>query len=430
MVGEMAAVCFDAISLGNSEDCRGHSLGSGAPMVEKSPGGPPSGARTIHPRQHAPGGRILEHRMRHPLPKRLFLQLLSGIKEGFLELVCPEETYSFGSPASDMRAMLVVHNERFYRRALFGGDIGMGEAFMDGDWSSPDLVAVVRLAVRNLDQVESSNKLFSALSSIADSVRHRLRGNTVPGSRRNISYHYDLGNDFYRLFLDPTMAYSCAFFRTPDDSLEHAQLNKYECICRKLDLKAPDHLLEIGTGWGGFAAFAASKYGCRITTTTISRQQHDYANELFAGLGSAGERITLLLEDYRNLRGRFDKIVSIEMFEAVGLLYYDTYVGACDRLLKSDGSMVLQTITINEQKFPVYRKRCDWIQKYIFPGSELASVAEIFRSSSTTVVDRRWVVAIRAYGSDSSWRGIDVVFATRTNAAGAQCRATRAIAMR
>ena len=216
----------------------------------------------------------------------------------------------------------------------------MGEAFMDGDWSSPDLVAVVRLAVRNLDQVESGNKLFSALSSIADSVRHRLRGNTMSGSRRNISYHYDLGNDFYRLFLDPTMAYSCACYQTPEDSLEQAQLNKYESICRKLDLRAADHLLEIGTGWGGFAAYAARKYGCRITTTTISRQQHDYAKELFAGMGAPGDRITLLLEDYRNLQGQFDKIVSIEMFEAVGLRYYDTYFGACDRLLKADGSMV------------------------------------------------------------------------------------------
>jgi cyclopropane-fatty-acyl-phospholipid synthase len=318
--------------------------------------------------------------MKHPLPKRLFLQLLGGLKEGFLELVCPEETYCFGSANAEMRAMLVVHNERFYRRALFGGDIGMGEAFMDGDWSSPDLVALVRLAVRNLDQVESGNRLFSAMSSMADSVRHRLRGNTMSGSRRNISYHYDLGNDFYRLFLDPTMAYSCACYRTPGDSLEQAQLNKYESICNKLDLRASDHLLEIGTGWGGFAAYAARKYGCRITTTTISRRQHDYAKELFAGMGVPGDRITLLLEDYRNLRGQFDKIVSIEMFEAVGLRFYDSYFGTCDRLLKSDGSMVLQTITINEQKFPVYRKRCDWIQKYIFPGSELASVAEILRS--------------------------------------------------
>ena len=318
--------------------------------------------------------------MNHTLSKRLFLKLLSGLNEGFLELVCPEETYSFGSPHTELRAMIVVHDEGFYRRALFGGDVGMGEAFMDGDWSSPDLVSLVRLAVRNLDAVENGSKLFSAISSIADTVRHRLRGNTLSGSQRNISYHYDLGNDFYRLFLDSTMAYSCAYFQSIDESLEQAQLNKYESICRKLDLKAADHLLEIGTGWGGFASYAVQKYGCRITTTTISRRQHDYAKEVFTSIDPSGDRINLLFEDYRNLHGQFDKIVSIEMFEAVGLRFYDTYFGACNRLLKPDGIMVLQTITINDQKFPVYRKRCDWIQKYIFPGSELASVAEILRS--------------------------------------------------
>ena len=318
--------------------------------------------------------------MNHTLPKRLFLQLLGSLNQGFLELVCPEDTYTFGSPESDLRAMLVVNHERFFRRALFGGDIGMGEAFMDGDWSSPDLVAVIRLAVRNLGAMENSNKLFSALSSLADTVSHRLRGNTLAGSRRNISYHYDLGNDFYRLFLDATMAYSCAYFQTLNNSLEQAQLNKFERICRKLDLKATDHLLEIGTGWGGFSAYAAKNYGCRITTTTISSQQHNYAKQLFAGMGEAGDRITLLLEDYRNLRGQFDKIVSIEMFEAVGLHFYDNYFGACDRLLKPEGMMVMQAITMNEQKFPVYRKRCDWIQKYIFPGSELASIAEVGKS--------------------------------------------------
>ena len=318
--------------------------------------------------------------MNHTLPKRLFLQLLGSLNQGFLELVCPEDTYTFGSPESDLRAMLVVNHERFFRRALFGGDIGMGEAFMDGDWSSPDLVAVIRLAVRNLGAMENSNKLFSALSSLADTVSHRLRGNTLAGSRRNISYHYDLGNDFYRMFLDATMAYSCAYFQTLNNSLEQAQLNKLERICRKLDLKATDHLLEIGTGWGGFSAYAAKNYGCRITTTTISSQQHNYAKQLFAGMGEAGDRITLLLEDYRNLRGQFDKIVSIEMFEAVGLHFYDNYFGACDRLLKPEGMMVMQAITMNEQKFPVYRKRCDWIQKYIFPGSELASIAEVGKS--------------------------------------------------
>jgi cyclopropane-fatty-acyl-phospholipid synthase len=228
--------------------------------------------------------------------------------------------------------------------------------------------------------MENGNQLFSILSSVRDAIRHRLRGNSPSGSFRNIRHHYDLGNDFYRLFLDPTMAYSCAYYQTPEDSLEQAQLRKYERICLKLQLRPSDHLLEIGTGWGGFAVYAAKNYGCRMTTTTISREQYEYARESFRDLGPAGDRITLLLEDYRNLRGQFDKLVSIEMFEAVGLQYYDSYFSACDRLLKPDGIMFLQTITMNEQNFPVYRKRCDWIQKYIFPGAELASLAEVLGS--------------------------------------------------
>jgi cyclopropane-fatty-acyl-phospholipid synthase len=318
--------------------------------------------------------------MTHTLAKRLFFHVLSQLGEGQLEIGCPEDTCVFGSPETDLRAMVVVHNQRFFRRALFGGDMGMGEAFMQGDWSSPDLVAVVRLAVRNLDRIEKGNRLLSTLSSIADAMRHRLRGNSVSGSRRNISYHYDLGNDFYRLFLDPAMAYSCAYYQTPDDSLEQAQQLKFERICRKLQLRPSDHLLEIGTGWGGFAAYAAKNCGCQVTTTTISRKQYEYAQSLFQQPGEAGDRITLLLEDYRNLRGQFDKLVSIEMFEAVGLKYYDAYFTACDRLLKPEGIMFLQSITMNEQKFPVYRKRSDWIKKYIFPGAELASLAEVLSS--------------------------------------------------
>src|SRR5271165_625836 len=318
--------------------------------------------------------------MNHSLAKRLFFHVLNGLSEGRLEIVCPEDTHVFGAPEADLRAMVLVHNERFFLRALFGGDMGIGEAFMQGDWSSPNLVAVVRLAVRNLDRIEKGNKVLSTLSSISDAVRHRLRENSVSGSRRNISCHYDLGNDFYRLFLDPTMAYSCAYYQTPDDSLEQAQLRKFERICRKLQLSPSDHLLEIGTGWGGFAAYAAKNFGCRVTTTTISRQQYEYAQCLFKHAGEAGDRITLLLEDYRNLRGQFDKLVSIEMFEAVGLKYYDAYFTTCDRLLKPEGTLFLQTITMNQQKFPVYRKRSDWIKKYIFPGAELASLAEVLSS--------------------------------------------------
>lgn len=314
------------------------------------------------------------------LPKKLFLQLLGGLQDSRLELVCPDDTYTFGPAGATLRATAVIHDERFFKRALFDGDTGMGESFMDGDWSSPDLVALVQVAVRNLQLIGSGKSKFAAVSTFLDKLKHSLRENSVNGSRKNIRQHYDLGNDFYKLFLDPTMAYSCAYYRTPEDSLEDAQLQKYDRICGKLRLSAADHLLEIGTGWGGFALFAAQEYGCRVTTTTISKRQFEYARALFQESGEPGERITLLLEDYRNLRGQFDKLVSIEMFEAVGLKYYDTFFSACDRLLKPSGQMFLQAITMQEQNFAGYRRRSDWIQKYIFPGAELASVAEILKS--------------------------------------------------
>ena len=310
------------------------------------------------------------------LARRLFLKGLESFSGGGLEIVCSGETWEFGERTAALQATVAIHNERFFQRAVFGGDVGLGESWMDGDWSSPNLVAVVQLAVRNLAPLENKNRLLNALSRTFDAVRHKLRENSISGSRRNISAHYDLSNDFFRLFLDPTMMYSCAYYQTAHDSLETAQLQKLDRICRKLRLSPADHLLEIGTGWGGFAEHARRHYGCRITTTTISRAQHAFAEQRFAG----DPQIELLLEDYRNLRGKFDKIVSIEMFEAVGLKYYDQFFGACDRLLKPGGSMCMQTITMNERTFPVYRRRADWIQKYIFPGSELASVTEILRS--------------------------------------------------
>jgi cyclopropane-fatty-acyl-phospholipid synthase len=317
------------------------------------------------------------------LAKKIFLKTLAGLRVGYLEIVCPEGTYSFGQLQHPLHAVVAVNNERFFLRALLAGDVGIGEAYMDGDWSTPDLVAVVRLAVRNLDQLDGSNRFYTAFRRIADVLEHRRHRNTQTGSRRNIAYHYDLGNDFYRLFLDRSLAYSCAYYGSAEDTLEQAQISKFDRICRKLQLGSQDHVLEIGTGWGGFAAYAAETYGCRVTTTTISRQQHAYARELFS-TSSAGDRIELLFEDYRNLSGQYDKIVSIEMFEAVGYDHYDDYFGACDRLLKPDGSMLLQTITIQEAKFEQYRKQSDWIKKYIFPGAELASVVAIQQSLART----------------------------------------------
>ncbi len=322
------------------------------------------------------------------IAKKIFLKSLAGLRVGSLEVVGPEDTYTFGlSSASREKdaphAVIAVHDERFFLRAVSAGDVGIGEAYMDGDWSTPDLIAVVRLAVKNLEQLDGNNRLLTSFRRLADFIEHRRRPNTQTGSRRNIAYHYDLGNDFYRLFLDRSMAYSCAYYEQIEDTLEQAQIRKFDRICRKLQLRSQDHVLEIGTGWGGFATYAAETYGCRVTTTTISRQQHDFAREVFSQ-SRAGERIQLLFEDYRNLRGQFDKIVSIEMFEAVGYEHYDDYFGACDRLLTSDGSMLLQTITIQEKKFRQYRKQSDWIKKHIFPGAELASVIEIQRSLART----------------------------------------------
>jgi len=313
------------------------------------------------------------------LARKMFLKTLEGLQEGSLELVCPDATYTFSQQHEPGGAVIAVHNERFFTRAVLAGDVGIGESYMDGDWSTPDLVAVVRLGVRNLNRLESGHRFLSAFRRMADWLQHRSNGNSEEGSKRNIAYHYDLGNDFYRLFLDRTLAYSSAYYERESDSLERAQTRKYEHICNKLRLGPNDHLLEIGTGWGGFAAFAAEHFGCRITTTTISRRQHDHARELFDSL-PCRDRITLLFEDYRNLRGQFDKIVSIEMFEAVGHEHYDKYFGACDRLLRSDGSMLLQTITIQEAQFAQYLRQSDWIRKYIFPGAELASVIEIGKS--------------------------------------------------
>lgn len=304
--------------------------------------------------------------------ENLFIRSLRTLRTGCLELVTPDGTYQFGDPGSTVRATIAIHHRRFYHRALAGDDIALGESFMDGDWSSPDLPAVVRFALRN--SIEPPNRLAAGLAGAADLLRHKMRHNSIVGSRRNIQAHYDLSNDFFRLFLDRSMMYSCAFYEDPQDSLETAQFNKLDRICTKLNLGPQDHVLEIGTGWGGFAEHAVRHYGCRVSSTTISEQQFAFATSRLQG------KATILKEDYRKLTGQYDKIVSIEMFEAVGFEYYDTFFATCDRLLKPGGSMLIQTITMNERNFPKYRRRTDWIQKYIFPGAELASVIGILQS--------------------------------------------------
>jgi cyclopropane-fatty-acyl-phospholipid synthase len=275
-----------------------------------------------------------------------------------------------------------VVDERFFERVLTGGEIGIGESYMDGEWRSPDLVALVQLMLANREVIGALPSMLQWPSRVVNAVAHRLRDNTRHGSRRNIHQHYDLGNDFFRLFLDHRLMYSCALFESPGDTLEQAQERKLHAICRQLDLTPYDHVLEIGTGWSGFAMFAHEHNGCRVTTTTISREQFAYTRQQLADAGIDGHAIDLRLEDYRDLRGRFDKIVSIEMFEAVGLEHYDEFFAACERMLLPHGAMLLQTITVDDWRFDEYRRTPSWIAKYIFPGSELAAVSRILESTA------------------------------------------------
>lgn len=256
------------------------------------------------------------------------------------------------------------------------GNLGAAEAYLGGWWSCDDLVGLFRLLSRNADVLRGLDgplaRGFRGLRAWA----HRARRNTVRGSRRNIAAHYDLGEDFYGLFLDDTLTYSAGMFAHPNAPLEEASRRKYERICRKLALKPGDHVLEIGSGWGGFALHAARHHGCRVTATTISRRQFEFAQERVRQAGLEG-RVTLLLEDYRNLTGVYDHVVSIEMIEAVGAEYLDRYFEQCCRLLRDGGLMLLQAITIPDHRFDSYRRSVDFIQNYVFPGGCLSSISAI-----------------------------------------------------
>ncbi|BDU77553.1 SAM-dependent methyltransferase [Mesoterricola sediminis] len=305
------------------------------------------------------------------------LRALERMREGCLEMALPEGTRVFGDPGAGLRARVDVHDLRTFEAALLRGEVGLGEAYVEGWWSSPDPVAAVRVALRNMALLDGG--ALSAAGRAAARLRHLARANTRAGARRNIAAHYDLGNPFYRLWLDASLAYSSAFFPSETATLEEAQEAKYRMICGKLDLGPEDRLVEIGTGWGGFALHAARAHGCRITTTTISREQFDLATERVREAGLQ-DRIQVVMEDYRDLRGAFTKAVSIEMFEAVGLANYDAYFGAVDRLLEPGGRFLMQTITMEERHFEAYRRGVDFIQQHVFPGSQLASLLEVHRS--------------------------------------------------
>ena len=310
--------------------------------------------------------------------KRAVLAILERLELGHLVLEDGDNTYTFGQSLSETpyHAHITVHDSHAYKDVFSSTSIGAAEAYMKGYWSTPDLTAVIRLMCANLNVINESDSNGSIWMRLATKLFHAFNANTKNGSRKNISAHYDLGNDFFELFLDPTMMYSAAIYPTPESTLFEASVYKLDRICQKLELSPDDHLLEIGTGWGGMAIHAAQHYGCHVTTTTISQEQYDYAKARVLELGLQ-DKITLLLEDYRDLKGQYDKLVSIEMIEAVGHEFYDSYFTQCSQLLKPDGLMVIQAITIADQRYDYARKSVDFIQRYIFPGGCLPSNAVI-----------------------------------------------------
>jgi cyclopropane-fatty-acyl-phospholipid synthase len=314
------------------------------------------------------------------LARRLVLRLLARIGGGELELVEDGVSLRFGEivPERPLRVVVQVRSPRFYRQ-LLRGSIGLCESYMDGLWECDDLVALTRVAALNVGALDRLRRVLSPALIPVQRWARWLARNTPGRSRKRIAAHYDLGNELFALFLDRTMMYSCAVFERPSDTLEQASLAKLELVCAKLELRPEDHLLEIGTGWGGLAVYAAQRYGCRVTTTTISLEQHAYACERVREAGLE-DRVTVLLQDYRELSGRYDKLVSIEMIEAVGWQYFPTFFRRCSELLADDGAMLLQAITIDDRAYQVEKAGRSFINTYIFPGGCLPSMEIISRS--------------------------------------------------
>ena len=311
------------------------------------------------------------------IARRTVHAMLGKLSVGCLVIEEKGQVTHFGNRTDErVRAVIHVNRPEAWLTVLRDGSTGAGEAFMLGYWDSPDLLEVVRLFVLNMAALDAMGRKQPLWRKAAGKLFHAFKPNSRDGSRRNIAAHYDLSNDFFALFLDDTMAYSSGIFRAGEDSLQAASLNKFDHICRRLQLSPEDHLLEIGTGWGGLAIHAARHYGCRVTTTTISHAQYLYATEWVKREGLQ-DRITLLEKDYRELRGTFDKLVSVEMIEAVGAAYYNVYFRTCNRLLKDDGLMLIQAITISDQRFAQSVRNIDFIKRYIFPGGQLPSNAVI-----------------------------------------------------
>ena len=315
------------------------------------------------------------------LARSAVLTQLRNLRQGRLRLICKGRQWLFGDAGSALHAEVEIFDEAAWSMVAANGSIGAGEAYIHGYWRSPDLAAVTRLFVANLEVLDALEGGMARLGRPVLRLLHWFNRNSRRGSRRNILAHYDLGNALFERLLDPTMMYSAAMFDSLEQSLEQGQLNKLERICDKLALHPDDHLLEIGTGWGSLAIHAATRHGCRVTTTTLSEAQYAHTLQRVRDLGLQ-ERITVLREDYRDLGGRFDKLVSIEMIEAVGHRYLPLYFRRCASLLKDDGLMLLQAITIRDQRYEQAQRSVDFIQRHIFPGGALPSLSVMLQTAS------------------------------------------------
>ena len=320
------------------------------------------------------------------LYKKIIHQRLSQIKDAHIIIKDGKSINKYGKPGN-LSAKINILDTAFYKNIILGGTIGASESFIRGEWSSPNLTNVIRVLARNTEAQDKLENLFTLLSQPFLKVMHKLNENSVRGSKKNISRHYDLSNDFFSLFLDKNMMYSSAIYKSRKTSLDDASTNKLDVICKKLNLKKTDHVIEIGTGWGGFAIYAAKNYGCKVTTTTVSIEQYKFSKQKIKEAG-LGKKIKVLLKDYRLLKGQYDKLVSIEMIEAVGYQFYDEYFKIISQLLKNDGEALIQAITIKDQRYSKAIQSVDFIQKYIFPGSCIPSITAIQNSltSSTDLV--------------------------------------------
>ena len=322
----------------------------------------------------------------------VLFQCLQKMESGCLTVIesfkteMTERSERFSTPNGEyngepVAATIEVKHPGFYSRILQGGSIAAGEAYMDGWWDSPDLTALMKLMALNMRALDKLEEQGSWLTKLLYKFSHWSNRNSQENSRKNIHAHYDLGNNLYEAFLDTNMLYSSALYNEADDSLEQAQINKMDRLCQQLELKASDHVIEIGTGWGAMAIYMADQYGCQVTTTTISEEQHAYAEQKIKERGLE-DKVTLLKEDYRNLTGTYDKLVSIEMIEAVGKQFLPSYIKKCESLLKSRGLMAIQAITIADQRYDYYSNNVDFIQKYIFPGGFLPSVTSLTQATT------------------------------------------------